>query len=183
MPKETPKETPKVIPEEIKKVVLKTSEPIGSPKKPSQFSISAALTKTEEEEPDKISDFTKKELPSQHFSETDLQSEWKKFLAELQNLNVIVYNAINSFKLKKKDENIVVVTYPSESAKVEFDKIRSDFFNHFMHKVNHFNISVEFSVDVTMKKEIITKRKIFDKFAEINPVLKELDELFKLDFN
>jgi hypothetical protein len=52
-----------------------------------------------------------------------------------------------------------------------------------MHKVNNFNIIVEFSVDVTMKKEIITKRKIFDKFAEINPVLKELDDLFKLDFN
>ena len=182
LPKETPKETPKVIPEEIKKVALKTSEPIGSPKKPSQFSISAALTKSEEE-PEKIIDSTKKELPSHHFSETDLQSEWKKFLAELQNSNVIVYNAINSFKLKKKDENIVVVTYPSESAKVEFDKIRSDFFNHFMHKVNNFNITVEFSVDITMKKEIITKRKIFDKFAEINPVLRELDELFKLDFN
>lgn len=181
--KELPKETPKEIPDEIKKVVLKTSEPIGSPKKPSQFSISAALTKSEEDEPDKIIDSTKKDLPSQHFSETDLQSEWKKFLQELQEKDIIVYNAINSFKLKKKDENIVVVTYPSESAKVEFDKIRSDFFNHFMHKVNHFNISVEFSVDVTMKKEIITKRKIFDKFAEINPVLKDLDDLFKLDFN
>ncbi|KEY19485.1 hypothetical protein HY04_13915 [Kaistella antarctica] len=109
--------------------------------------------------------------------------EWKKFLVELQEKDVIVYNAINSFKLKKKDENIVVITYPSESAKVEFDKVRSDFFNHFMHKVNHFNISVEFSVDVTMKKEIITKRKIFDKFAEINPLLKDLDDLFKLDFS
>ncbi len=180
--KELPKETPKEIPEEIKKVVLKTSEPIGLPKKPSQFSISAALTKSEEA-PEKIIDSTKKDLPSQHFSETDLQNEWKKFLLELQEKDIIVYNAINSFKLKKKEENIVVVTYPSESAKVEFDKIRSDFFNHFMHKVNHFNISVEFSVDITMKKEIITKRKIFDKFAEINPVLKELDDLFKLDFN
>lgn len=122
-------------------------------------------------------------MPSQHFSDTDLQNEWRKFLIELQEKDVIVYNAINSFKLKKKDESIVIITYPSESAKVEFDKVRADFFNHLMHIVNNFNITVEFSVDITMKKEIITKRKIFDKFAEINPVLKDLDDLFKLDFN
>ena len=180
--KEIVKEVAKEIPEEIKKVILKTSEPIGLQKKPSQFSISAALVKSEEQ-PEKVIDAAKKDLPSQHFTETDLQSEWTKFLQELQEKDIIIYNAINSFKLQKKNEDIVVITYPSESAKVEFDKIRADFFNHFMHKVSHFNIIIEFSVDVSMKKEIITKRKIFDKFAEINPVLKELDDLFKLDFN
>lgn len=180
--KQAPKEVSKEIPEEIKKVVLKTTAPIGIVKKPSPFSISAALEKTEEEQ-EKVIDGTKKDLPSQHFSETDLQFEWKKFLQELQQKDIIIFNAINSFKLQKKDEDIVEIIYPSESAKVEFDKVRSDFFNHFMHKVNHFNIIVEFRLDVSMKKEIITKRKIFDKFAEINPVLKELDDLFKLDFN
>ena len=75
------------------------------------------------------------------------------------------------------------VTYPSESAKGEFEKIRTEFFNHFMHKVNHYNINIDYRADFSMKKEIVTKRKIFDKFAEINPVLKELDDLFKLDFN
>ena len=122
-------------------------------------------------------------MPSHHFSETDLQNEWQKFLADLQKNDTIVYNAINSFKLRKKNEDIVEITYPSESAKVEFEKVRSEFFNHFMHKVNHYNISIELNLDITMKKEIITKRKIFDKFAEINPVLRELDDLFKLDFN
>jgi len=52
-----------------------------------------------------------------------------------------------------------------------------------MHKVSHFNIAVEYKNDVSLKKEIMTKRKIFDKFAEINPVLKELDEIFKFDLN
>ncbi|AZI34419.1 hypothetical protein EIB73_02475 [Kaistella carnis] len=112
-----------------------------------------------------------------------MQSEWQKFLVDLKKSDVIVYNAISSFKLMKKDENIVEITYPSESAKVEFEKVRSEFFNHFMHKVNNYKISIEFKLDLSMKKEIITKRKIFDKFAEINPVLKELDDLFKLDFN
>ena len=51
-----------------------------------------------------------------------------------------------------------------------------------MHKVNHFNIVITYKNDISLKKEMVTKRKIFDKFAEINPVLKDLDDLFKFDF-
>ena len=163
-------------------MILKTAEPIGQQKTPSKFSISAALHKSET-----IGDVKtpaeKEELPSNHFTDTDLQVEWKKFLEELQGKDVLVYNAINSFKLYKRDEDIVEITYPSDSAKSEFEKVRSDFFNHFMHKVNHFNIVIKYKNDVSLKKEIMTKRKIFDKFAEINPVLRDLDDLFKFDFN
>lgn len=125
----------------------------------------------------------KEELPSSHFTDTDLQVEWKKFLDELQQKDALIYHAVNSFKLYKKDEDIVEITYPSDSAKSEFEKIRADFFNHFMHKVNHYNIVIHYKNDVSLKKEIMTKRKIFDKFAEINPVLRDLDDLFKFDFN
>lgn len=140
------------------------------------------MQKTEEAD-EKVAEKEKDVLPSNHFTETDLQTEWHKFLVDLQQKDVLVFNAISSFKITKKDENIVQITYPSDSAKTEFEKVRSDFFNHFMHKVNHFNIVIEYKNDISMKKEIITKRKIFDKFAEINPVLRDLDDLFKFDFN
>ena len=133
----------------------------------------------EEEEITSVKD----ELPSNHFTETDLQEEWTKFLGELQEKDTIVYNAISSFKLTKKDESTVEIVYPSDSARSEFEKIRAEFFNHIMRKVNHDNIVVEYRNDVSLKKEIITKRKIFDKFAEINPLLREMDEIFKFDLN
>lgn len=136
-----------------------------------------------EKEKEQVKSDAKEQLPSNHFTETDLHNEWNKFLVEMQSEDIIVYNAISSFKLRKKDENTVEITYPSESAKSEFEKVRGDFFNHFMHKVSHFNIGIEYKNDVTLKKEIVTKRKIFDKFAEINPVLKDLDEIFKFDLN
>ncbi|KIA90775.1 hypothetical protein OA86_00465 [Kaistella jeonii] len=112
-----------------------------------------------------------------------MQNAWQIFVEELQEKDIIIYNAINSFKFQKKGEDIVEITYSSDSAKSEFEKVRSDFFNHFMHKVNHFNIVIKYKNDVSLKKEIMTKRKIFDKFAEINPVLRDLDDLFKFDFN
>ncbi|WP_233701991.1 hypothetical protein [Kaistella palustris] len=169
-------------PEQVPKVIIKTAEPIAKKKAPSKFSITAALHQSEEGEEQKVSTL-KEELPSNHFTETDLQDAWKKFLLGLQGSDVITFNAISSFKLKKKGEDTVEITFPSHSAKSEFEKVRGDFFNHFMHKVNHFNINVEFRNDVSLKKEMITKRKIFDKFAEINPVLRDLDDLFKFDFS
>ncbi|GEM_PF-165691 len=161
---------------------IKTTAPIGTRKTSSGFSITAALKKSEEKPEENVQVETKV-LPSSHWSETDLHKEWQLFLRKLQQEEVLVFNAISSFQLNKKGEDTVEVTYPSESARTEFDKVRAEFFNHFMHKVNHFNIKTEYKLDVTMKREVMTKRKIFDKFVEINPVLKELDEYFKLDFN
>ena len=33
------------------------------------------------------------------------------------------------------------------------------------------------------KKEIVTKKSIFEKYVEINPLLKDLDDLIKFDFS
>lgn len=95
----------------------------------------------------------------------------------------MLYYAVNTLKLHKKDENLINVLYPSDSVKSEFEKIQAEFFNHFKRKVNNYKIEILYSNDVTLKKEIVTKRNIFEKFAEINPVLKDLDELLKLDLS
>ncbi|WP_304344775.1 hypothetical protein [Chryseobacterium koreense] len=158
------------------------SQPIAKEKSPSKFSIEAMLQRSEsedenEEAPEKL------ELPSNHFTETDLHDSWEIFLQELKKKDVIIYNAIHSFQLKKNDENTVEIIYPSSSAKSEFEKIREEFFGKFMRKVNHYNIQLEYRKDVSMKREVVTKRMIFDKFAAINPVLRDLDDLLKFDLN
>lgn len=149
----------------------------------SEFSILATLNKKEEVE--EVHLVTKKEedLPDHHFSEIDLQREWNLFLNELQQKNTVLYYAVNTLKIHKKAENLVHILYPSDSVKSEFEKVQAEFFNHFKRKVNNYKIEIEFSNDVTLKKEIVTKRSIFEKFVEINPVLKDLDDLLKLDLS
>lgn len=95
----------------------------------------------------------------------------------------MLFYAVNTLKVYKKDENVINILYPSDSVKSEFEKVQGEFFNHFKRKVNNYKIEVEYSNDVTLKKEIVTKRSIFDKFVEINPVLKDLDDLLKLDLS
>lgn len=122
-------------------------------------------------------------MPNQHFTETDLQREWNLFLESLKTKDILVFNAINNFRLNKIDEDTINIKYASDTAKSEFDKVQTDFINHFKHKVNHFRIKITYSMDVALKKEIMTKKKLFDKMAEKNPLLNQLNDIFKFDFS
>ncbi|WP_246022137.1 hypothetical protein [Epilithonimonas xixisoli] len=162
-------------------MIQKASEPIARTSSNSQFSIKAALEKKEEIIKDEFAEIKDENLPSNHFSQTDVDREWDIFLKNLSRTNTFVYNAISSFKLEKTDEHQITVKYSSEFAKSEFDRISPEFFNHFRHKVNNFKFEIDYVTDLSIKKEVMTKRKIFEKFVEINPLLKDLDDLMRFD--
>lgn len=135
--------------------------------------------KTEEEETVVIKT---ESLPQNHFTDTDLQAEWNILLKQLQKKDTFIFNAIKSFKLVKSGENQITVMFPSDSAKVEFDKVSREFFNHFKTKVHNFSIEIIYQRDVeNLKIEVMTKRKIFEKFVQKNPLLKDLDDLMRFD--
>jgi DNA polymerase-3 subunit gamma/tau len=140
------------------------------------------MNKTEPVEKEEVLVTKTEDLPKNHFTETDLQAEWNLLLKQLQTKNVFVFNAVKGFKLEKKGENIIQVLYPSDSAKTEFDRISGEFFNHFKRKVHNYSIEIEYKRDFeNLKIEVLTKRKIYEKFAEKNPLLKDLDDLMKFD--
>ena len=172
------------MPKKEEPIIQKASKPLSQQKKNSEFSIHAILNKKEEEKATEEIITKKEDLPQNHFTDTDLQTEWILFLSEIKKKNIVIYNAINSFKLLKIDELMVRVMYPSDSAKTEFDKISREFFNHFRRKVNNFAFEIEYKSDrVNLKKEIVTKRTIFEKMVDKNPVLRDLDDLLKFDLS
>ena len=165
-------------------ITIKTaSKPLSRPKSSSGFSINSFINKEEKQEvKEKTVVVANENLQEHHFTETDLQSEWNLMLMNLRAKDPFVFNAIKSFKLEKIDEKFIQVQYPSESAKVEFDKISGEFFNHFKRKVNNYAIKIEYKQDVqNLKIEVLTTKKKFEKFVEINPLLKDLDDLMKFD--
>ncbi|MGG7467530.1 hypothetical protein ACVVIH_01430 [Chryseobacterium arthrosphaerae] len=162
--------------------VTKTNKPLSRPGISSGFSINSFLTKEEKVETVENIAVKAENLPQNHFTDTDLQMEWKIMLKQLQVKNNFVFNAVKTFKLVKADEHKIRVLFPSDSAKVEFDKISGEFFNHFRTKVQNHSIEIEYERDVeNLKIEVVTKRKIFEKFIEKNPLLKDLDDLMKFD--
>lgn len=180
------KAQPQVIPEQSSRPVAKASKPLSKPNISSGFSINSFLNKEEKtaEEAEKTVVINTQNLPEHHFTETDVQNEWTELLKQLRTKDPVIFNAIKAFKLHKKDEKIIQISYPSDSAKVEFDKISIEFFNHFKHRVSNHSIVFEFNKDhENLKIEIMTKKKIFEKFVEMNPLLKDLDDLMRFDLS
>ncbi|WP_333597718.1 hypothetical protein [Chryseobacterium flavum] len=163
-------------------VVQKTSKPLSKQGGSLGFSINSFLNKEETTVAEETVVIKNDNLPQNHFTDTDLQVEWNLMLKQLQRKDGFVFNAVKTFKLIKAEENKIKVLYPSDSAKAEFDKISGDFFNHFKRKVHNHIIEIEYQRDVeNLKIEVMTKRKIFEKFIEKNPLLKDLDDLMKFD--
>ncbi|WP_120489269.1 hypothetical protein [Bergeyella cardium] len=163
--------------------IPKASKPLaGSKSVASKFNIHNKLNSEEKTETTET-EVSNAPLPNQHFSQTDLETEWNKFLELLKVKNIVVYAAINGFVLTKTGENTIEIKYPSETAKDKFEAIQLEFFNAFKHKTKHFNISVEYTLDVSTKREIVSEKSTFEKFLEINPLLKNLDDLVKFDFS
>ncbi|WP_238707509.1 hypothetical protein [Chryseobacterium viscerum] len=181
--KEVKVEQQSAAPEKIEETsVTKTTKPLSRPGISSGFSINSFLNKEDKVETAENVVVKTETLPQHHFTDTDLQMEWKIMLQHLQVKNNIVFNAVKTFKLVKSEENKIRVLFPSDSAKVEFDKISGEFFNHFKRKIQNHAIEVEYVRDVeNLKIEVVTKRKMFEKFIEKNPLLKDLDDLMKFD--
>ena len=163
--------------------VKKAAQPIGT-KIISEFSIKKHIEdSTKEAEPSLFSQTEEENLPEHHFTETDLQTEWNNFLLNLAKENSFVFNAINSFKSRKVGENEIEIAYSSESAKKEFTAVEGDFLHHFQHKVNNFKVEIRYTLDPSLKREVLTDKKRYERLAEINPVLKDLHDLVKFDFS
>ncbi|STD00023.1 hypothetical protein [Chryseobacterium carnipullorum] len=166
----------------VQETTVKTTKPLSRQGITSGFSINSFLNKEEKEVKEETVAVKTESLPKNHFTETDLQMEWNLMLKQLQKRSSFIFNAVKAFKLVKSGENTIKVLYPSDSAKVEFDKIAGEFFNHFKTKVHNHAIEVDYQRDFdSLKIEVVTKRKIFEKFIEKNPVLKDLDDLMKFD--
>lgn len=162
--------------------VTKTTKPLSRLGISSGFSINSFLNKEDKVETAEDVVVRTENLPQNHFTDTDLQTEWKIMLKQLQVKNNFVFNAVKTFKLVKAEEHKIKVLFPSDSAKVEFDKISGEFFNHFKRKIQNHIVEVEYVRDVeNLKIEVVTKRKLFEKFIEKNPLLKDLDDLMKFD--
>ncbi|MCX8524974.1 hypothetical protein OF897_13730 [Chryseobacterium formosus] len=172
-------------PEQTSQPVIKASKPLSKPNISSGFSINSFLNQEEKtEEREKTTVVNTENLPEHHFTDTDIQTEWTVLLKQLRTKDPVVFNAIKAFKLIKIDEKIIEISYPSDSAKIEFDKISIEFFNHFKHKVHNHSIEFQFKKDhENLKIEVMTKKKIFEKFIEMNPLLKDLDDLMRFDLS
>ncbi len=157
---------------------------MGAEHRASKYNIQKELEKKEQEEEQTEVVVDTSHLPKNHFSDIDLQNHWNFFLNELKEREYMLYLVVSSFRISKKDEQTLLLNYPSDTVKQKFDEsVRGEFLNSFQRKVKNFSLQAEYVKDESLKQEIPTKRKIYEKMLEINPLLKDLDELMDFDFS
>lgn len=157
---------------------------MGIKKNPSKFSIESFSKSLEEQKSKKDKEETEQKLPRTPFEESEIQAFWKDYLETIKRKDPFLFNAIRDFKIEKIDEDTLSVHYTSESAKSEFDKICPLFFSELKHKINNFYIEPQYKmIETNVRKERTTKRSIFEQMSEKNPLLLELNNIFKFDLN
>ncbi|WP_276878319.1 hypothetical protein [Chryseobacterium joostei] len=84
--------------EEVQNTTInKTTKPLSRPGISSGFSINSFLNKEEKVETTENVVVKTENLPQHHFTDTDLQMEWKIMLKQLQVKNTFIFNAVKTF--------------------------------------------------------------------------------------
>lgn len=168
---------------EVKKVVKVSDKPLASKKVVSKYNIEENLKEKETKKVD-TQETTNDNLPKNSFTDQQLNQEWNTFLVDIGFNDQLTHSAIKGFKLKKIDDERIQITYPSSSAKKEFEKVSGKFLQQLKTKLNNHYIKIDYNMDVkSMRKEVMTKKKMFEELCKKNPLLNDLNEFFKFDLN
>lgn len=172
--------------ESLDERVKRVEKPIKQEKQVSLFSINESLSQIEKQEDTAEEEDTEENLPDGHFSDIDVNNEWQVFIKKLARENSVVFYAVQDFILNKTAEHEITVKYGSQSAKAEFEKVSKDFFSHFKHKYKNDRLKVVYEKNehlLNNTSTLLNKKEIFNKMLEINPLLKDLNEIMKFNFN
>ncbi|SDD91795.1 hypothetical protein [Riemerella columbipharyngis] len=147
---------------------------------PSLFNIEGNIKKKQEQQ--NTVESNDGNLPNDYFSPGTLQEEWNAFLDKIKN-NTPAYSTLKAFVVHKESDNLISITYASDSSKKHFEDMVGDFFANFKKKVNNYNITIEYRQKALPRISVKNNRDIFYELAHKYPLLKELDDLLKFDFN
>ena len=143
----------------------------------SAFSISETLNHVDDNTAEEVVTTSKESLPETEFTQAQIDEWWYRTLRKVEdNLT------LKTIQLKKGDNHSINVHYPSDYSKSDFQKIEFDFINLLKEKTNNFSIHFNYIKDQKLVVKQETKREKFNRYVELNPLLKELDDLMRFDF-
>lgn len=186
-PQEPELEKPKA-PQIEEEVQAARVESLNKLKRPSRkFSISGTLQSGVHEESDaeEVVDDTAPDpgLPSDDFTEGQLQNIWNEYLDQLKEAKKHrVYGSLDNKKLVLKENFLVEIELDSETQRSNFEEEKRALVKFIREKLNNFSIQFETRVTVNERKlEPYSASEKFQYMAEKNPHLLLLKQKLDLD--
>ncbi|MBO0323955.1 DNA polymerase III subunit gamma/tau [Muricauda sp. CAU 1633] len=161
-----------------KKIQIKTPE-----KRVSGLSLSSIKAKKAHEQT-KTPDVPHEELPSESFTEGDMQQHWDDFVHILEGKGrKILASNLQTDVPKLKNENTIWIELPNNTMKKEVEREQSLMLDHLKQKLNNYSITLHITVNEEVaKKFAFTPQEKYEKLKEKNPAIDLLRKEFDLDF-
>ena len=189
----TPETVEVVVPKATEIVVEKTevSEPkptsidstnnYTQPKKVSALSLASIRAKRELEKSNQAAEKNQVVLPTESFSETDMQLIWTKFAENKGQKGQKIIEALLLLNDPKLEGTTIIHELPNEGAKLEFEAVKFDLLGTLRGKLHNHDISIEIIVNEDISsRRAFTPQDRYNRLSEINPNLDILRKLFDL---
>jgi len=121
-------------------------------------------------------------LPEDVFSEADLQTAWHEYAKILQHKGERIIASHLDMVLPTAEKNVIRVTYPNESIKIELERAQQSLLNFLSKKLNNYSLSLQIDVNESEQRNYVyTPKERFDKLREKYPIMDKIKKTFDLD--
>ncbi|MES2747330.1 MAG: DNA polymerase III subunit gamma/tau [Bacteroidota bacterium] len=171
-----------VIIEETKTIIQTTNQPTSTQPKVSSLSLASIKAKKELLEAQKGIVKEVVHLPSESFTETEMQEFWFKYADRLGDKGYKIMESLLRINDPKLNGTIIVHELPNESSKIDFEKEKHDLLTYLRSHLHNHEISIDVQINESIdSKKAFTAQDKYNRLNEINPNLEVLKKLFDLD--
>ena len=152
-------------------------------KRVSGLSLSSLKAKKAHEQQKKEKQQTTEVLPSEPFTEEDLQTHWNAFIKKLENNGKkILASSLSTDVPKVLEGHLVWIELPNHTMKKEIEREQSGLINYLRKALQNFDISLKITVNEEVAKQYAyTPEEKYEKLREKNPAIDLLKNQFDLE--
>lgn len=167
---------------ENKPQTTQNTQPTTTETKVSSLSLSSIKAKKELLEAQKGIVKEAVHLPSEAFTETEMQAFWFKYADRLGDKGYKIMESLLRINDPKLEGTTIIHELPNPSSKIDFEKEKYDLLTYLRSHLHNHDIAIDVRINesIDSKKAFTTVEK-FNRLNEINPNLELLKKTFDLD--
>lgn len=167
---------------ELQSQTVQKTVPERNAERISALSLKSIQHKREIQEQLKSKVAVNENLPEDAFSENELQSAWNEYAKILDHKGERILASHLEMVLPEVKNNVIKVTYPNQTIKVELERAQQNLLNFLSKKLNNYNISLVIEVnEAEQKNYLYTPKERFERLKEKYPIMEKLKKTFDLD--
>lgn len=150
--------------------------------KVSAFSLKSISIKKELAENQKNISKDTSHLPSEIFTETEMQEQWFKYAQRLSDKGHMIMMSLLSINEPTLEGTTIIHELPNEGSKIDFEREMPELLGYLRGKLHNHDIKITVRINEAIEaKKAFTPQDKYNRMLEINPNLEILKKMFDLE--